>query len=176
MTQDEAKTIAAVIERLTDNARQRIEQAEQSARADAVTRAEADRVRIEVLSEELRKETEAHAKTADLLNKADSIVSGLREERNALRAEVAELKTQTLQTEIEERRFRPQGSDKVLTARLALQKAEDEVQRMESRKSAAMADLARYVSGTEKDLSTYREQVETAGKKAMSLELSGGKS
>jgi len=67
-------------------------------------------------------------------------------------------------------------SDKVLTARLALQKAEDEVQRMESRKSAAMADLARYVSGTEKDLSTYREQVETAGKKAMSLELSGGKS
>ena len=57
-----------------------------------------------------------------------------------------------------------------------MQKAEDEVQRMESRKSAAMADLARYVSGTEKDLSTYREQVETAGKKAMSLELSGGKS
>jgi len=52
MTQDEAKAIAAVIERLTDNARQRIEQAEQSARADAVTRAEADRVRMEALTTE----------------------------------------------------------------------------------------------------------------------------
>lgn len=67
-------------------------------------------------------------------------------------------------------------SDKVLHARLVLQKAEDEVQRVESRKSAAMADLERYVSGTEKDLATYREQAETAGKKAMSLDLGGGKS
>jgi hypothetical protein len=67
-------------------------------------------------------------------------------------------------------------SDKALTARLALQKAEDEMQRMESRKSAALADLERYVSGTEKDLATYREQVETAGKKAMALDLVGGKS
>ena len=67
-------------------------------------------------------------------------------------------------------------SDKVLTARLALQKAEEEVQRMESRKSAAMAVLTWYVLGTENDLSTYREQVQTAGKKAMSLDLSGGNS
>ena len=67
-------------------------------------------------------------------------------------------------------------SDKVLTARLALQKAEDEVHRMESRKSAAMTDLARYIQGAEKDLATYREQVETAGKKAMSLNLSEGQS
>jgi len=67
-------------------------------------------------------------------------------------------------------------SDKVLTARLALQKAEAEVQHMESRKSAAMADLERYVLGAEKDLYTYRERVETANKKAMSLDLSGGKS
>lgn len=72
MTQDEAKAIATVIERLTDNARQRIEQAEQSARADAVTRAEADRVRIEALSEDLRKEREAHAETTDYLNRASA--------------------------------------------------------------------------------------------------------
>ena len=62
-------------------------------------------------------------------------------------------------------------SDKVLTARLALQKAEDEVQRMESRKSAAMADLSRYLHAAEKDLDTYREQIEAAGKKAMSPDL-----
>ena len=62
-------------------------------------------------------------------------------------------------------------SDKVLTARLALQKAEDEVQRMESRKSAAMADLSRYLQTTEKDLATYQEQAEAAGKKAMSTEM-----
>lgn len=61
--------------------------------------------------------------------------------------------------------------DKVLTARLALQKAEDEVQRMESRKSAAMADLSRYLHAAEKDLDTYREQIEAAGKKAMSPDL-----
>ena len=61
-------------------------------------------------------------------------------------------------------------SDKVLHARLALQKAEDEVQRMESRKSAAMADLSRYLSAAETDLATYR-QSEASGKKAMSLDL-----
>lgn len=67
-------------------------------------------------------------------------------------------------------------SDRVLTARLELQKAEDEVHRMESRKSAAMADLARYIQGAEQDLATYREQVEIAGKKAMSLNLGEGQS
>lgn len=45
-------------------------------------------------------------------------------------------------------------SDKVLNARLALKQAEDEVQRMESRKSAAMADLTRYILGNEKELAT----------------------
>ena len=66
-------------------------------------------------------------------------------------------------------------SDKVLTARLALQKAEDEVHRAESRKSAAMTDLARYMQASEKELATYREQEEAAAKRSMSLDLTQGR-
>ena len=62
-------------------------------------------------------------------------------------------------------------SDKVLTARLALQRAESEVQHIESRKSAAMADLTRYMQASEKELATYREQAEAAAKRSMSLDL-----
>lgn len=62
-------------------------------------------------------------------------------------------------------------SDRVLTARLALQKAESEMQHLESRKSAAMADLTRYMQASEKELATYREQEEAAAKRSMSLDL-----
>ena len=62
-------------------------------------------------------------------------------------------------------------SDKVLTARLALQKAESEVQHLESRKSAAMADLMRYIQAAEKELTSYHEQAESAAKRSMSLDL-----
>lgn len=150
MTKDEEQMIANLMHRMHANEQARLDAALSSARADAVTRAEADRKRIEALTEELRMDRDELAETEEVLKKANENVSGLltqvrdmREEiirvndahgrtiveRDALRAEVAELKTQlerltswaaknqaareTLQTEIERLKAPPKRSEPV---------------------------------------------------------------
>ena len=108
MTKDEEQLIANIMYRMHANEQARLDAALSSARAESVARSEADRKRIEALTADLSKEREAHAETADLLNKASEKVRGLCVQAQDQREEIIRLNEAHGKTMVERDALRDQ--------------------------------------------------------------------